>query len=144
MRRALLRQPFSKARHFFQEQDHATPRTAGRGGGRTDYPKVLEKAKAGDDVCLRMLMDRLWPPRRGQPVKLDTPPLKTSTDVSNVIITLWDAIAEGRLTPDEASALSLVAERSMAVLSHQEILRRIEILEKDRELRDATKSFETA
>jgi DNA-binding response OmpR family regulator len=55
-----------------------------------------------------------------------------------------DAIAEGRLTPDEASALSLVAQRSMAVLSHQEILRRIEILEKDRELRDATKNFETA
>jgi hypothetical protein len=22
---------------------------------------VLEKAKAGDDACLRMLMDRLWP-----------------------------------------------------------------------------------
>jgi hypothetical protein len=106
--------------------------------------KVLEKAKAGDDACLRMLMDRLWPPRRGQPVKLDTPPLKTSTDVSNVIITLWDAIAEGRLTPDEASALSSVAERSMAVLSQQEILKRIEILEKDRELRDATKNFETA
>jgi hypothetical protein len=102
---------------------------------------VLEKAKAGNDACLRMLMDRLWTPRRGQPVKLDTPPLKTSTDVFNVIIALWDAIAEGRLTPDEASALSLVAERSMAVLSQQEILRRIEVLEKDRELRDATKNF---
>jgi hypothetical protein len=91
-----------------------------------------------------MLMDRLWPARRGQPVKLDTPPLKTSTDVLNAIITLWSAIAEGQLTPDEASALSLVAERSMAVISQQEALKRIEILEKDRELRDATKNFETS
>ena len=61
--------------------------------------KVLEKAKAGDDACLRMLMDRLWPPRKGQPVKLNTPPLKTSADVLNAILTLWSAIADGHLTP---------------------------------------------
>ena len=104
--------------------------------------KVLEKAKAGDDACLRMLMDRLWPPRKGHPFKLDLPPLMTSTDVLNAIISLWRAIAEGHLTPDEASALSLVAERSMEAISRQEILKRIEVLEKDRELRDAT-NFET-
>jgi hypothetical protein len=104
--------------------------------------KVLENAKAGDPACLRMLMDRLWPPRRGRPVKLDTPPLKTSTDVLNAIITLWNAVADGHLTPDEASTLSVVAERSMVVISQQEALKRIEILEKDRELRDATKNVE--
>jgi hypothetical protein len=103
---------------------------------------VLEKAKAGDDACLRMLMDRLWPPRRSHPVKLDMPPLKTTTDVLDAIILLWNAIAEGHLTPDEASALLLVAERSMQVLSQQEILKRIQVLEKDRELRDA-RNFET-
>jgi hypothetical protein len=100
--------------------------------------KVLEKAKAGDDACLRMLMDRLWPPRKGQPVKLNTPPLKTSADVLTAIVTLWTAIANGHLTPDEASALSLVAERSMAVINQQEALKRIEGLEKDQERRDAT------
>lgn len=104
--------------------------------------KVLEKAKAGDDACLRMLMDRLWPPRKGQPVKLNTTPLKTSADILNAILTLWTAIADGHLTPDEASALSLVAERSMAAISEQETLKRIETLEKDRERRDAT-NFET-
>jgi hypothetical protein len=47
---------------------------------------VLEKAKAGDDACLRMLMDRLWPPRKGRPVTLDiAAPLKTSTDVLNAL-----------------------------------------------------------
>jgi hypothetical protein len=101
--------------------------------------KAIELAQAGDVSCLRMMLDRLWP-RRGHPVKLDMPPLKTSTDVLNAIISLWSAIAEGHLTPDEASALSLVAERSMAVISQQEMVKRIEVLEKDRELRDATNS----
>jgi hypothetical protein len=104
--------------------------------------KVLQKAKAGDDACLRMLMDRLWPPRKGQPVQLNTPPLKTSADVLTAIVSLWSAIAEGQLTPDEASALSIVAERSVAAISGQEALKRIETLEKDRERRDAT-NFET-
>ncbi|HEY7248205.1 MAG TPA: hypothetical protein VH678_30445, partial [Xanthobacteraceae bacterium] len=67
---------------------------------------------------------------------------KTSTDVLNAIITLWNAVADGHLTPDEASTLSVVAERSMVVISQQEALKRIEILEKDRELRDATKNVE--
>jgi hypothetical protein len=98
---------------------------------------VLERAKAGNDACLRMLLDRLWPPRRGQPVKLDMPPLKTSADVLNAITSLWSAIGEGCFTPDEASALSLVAERSMQVISQQDILKRTEVLEKDAELRDA-------
>jgi hypothetical protein len=71
------------------------------------------------------------------------PPLKTSADVLNAIPLLLNAIAQGHLTPDEASALSLVAERSMAVISQQEILKRIEFLEKDRELRDAA-IFKTA
>ena len=104
--------------------------------------KVLEKAKAGDDACLRMLMDRLWPPRKGQPVRLNTPPLKTPADVLAAIVTLWNAIADGQLTPDEAGALTIVAERSIAVIREQEALKRIEILEQDQERRDAT-NFET-
>jgi hypothetical protein len=104
--------------------------------------KAIELAQAGDVSCLRMMLDRLWPQRRGSPVKLDMPPLKTSADVLNAIVSLWSAIAEGHLTPDEASALSLVAERSMAVISQQEIVERIEVLEKDRERRDAA-NFET-
>jgi hypothetical protein len=89
-----------------------------------------------------MMLDRLWPPRRGRPVKLDIPPLKTPADLLDAITLLLNAIAQGHLTPDEASALSLVAERSMAVISQQEILKRIEVLEKDRELRNAT-NFKT-
>src|SRR5262245_31791796 len=98
---------------------------------------LVEKAKAGDAACLRMLMDRLWPLRRGHPVELDVPPLNTATDVINTFAALWRGLTEGRLTPDEASTLSTLMERTMQVMTQQEILKRIEILEKDRELRDA-------
>ena len=37
---------------------------------------------------------------------------------------------DGRLTPDEASALSLVAERSMQIIQLQDVVKRIGDLEK--------------
>jgi hypothetical protein len=91
--------------------------------------KVLELAQAGDVSCLRMLLDRLWPPRKGQPVNIDTPPIKTSQDVLGAIASVWTAIGDGRLTPDEASAISLVIERSIQVIQLQDVLNRIDALE---------------
>ena len=35
--------------------------------------KVVELAEAGDVACLRMMQDRLWPPRKGQPVNVNMP-----------------------------------------------------------------------
>jgi hypothetical protein len=104
--------------------------------------KALELAQAGNVAALRLVLDRVWPPRKGQPVNVVMPPISTSEDVLLAIASIWTAIRQGALTPDEASALSLVAERSMEIISQQEILKRIEILEKDRERRDAT-NFET-
>ena len=91
--------------------------------------KVLELALAGDVASLRMLLDRLWPPRKGQPVNIDTPPIKTSHDVLAAMASVWTAIGDGRLTPDEASAISLVVERSMQVIQLQDVLKRIDALE---------------
>jgi hypothetical protein len=105
--------------------------------------KLLELARAGNMAALRMVLDRVWPPRKGQPVNILMPPINTSEDVLPAIASIWTAIRQGALTPDEASALWLVAERSMAVINQQEALKRIEVLEKDRERRDAT-NFETA
>jgi hypothetical protein len=104
--------------------------------------RVVDLAQAGDVSCLRMLLDRLWPPRRGQPVKLDMPPPKTSADVLKVTTSLWRAIGEGRFTPDELSALSLVAERSLQVINQADLLKRIEVLEEDRGRRDATTNLQ--
>jgi len=92
--------------------------------------KAFELAQAGDVSCLRMLLDRLWPPRKGQPVNINMPAIKTSHDVLAAMESVWTAIAEGRLTPDEASALSLVVERSIQVIQLQEVMKRIHDLER--------------
>jgi hypothetical protein len=95
--------------------------------------KVVELAKAGDVACLRILLDRLWPPRKGQPVNLNMPPINNSQDVLAAIVSIWTAVGEGRITPDEASALSGVADRSIQAIKLEDIIKRIESLEKARE-----------
>ena len=99
--------------------------------------KVLELAQAGDVSCLRMMLDRLWPPRKGQPVNMVMPPINTSQDVFPAIASIWTAIREGRLTPDEASALSIVIDRSIQAIELHDITKRIAALEEARDKRDA-------
>jgi Family of unknown function (DUF5681) len=98
--------------------------------------KVLELAKAGDVSCLRMMLDRLWPPRKGQPVNVVIPPINTSQDLLAAIASIWTAIGEGRLTPDEASALSIVVDRSVQAIELHDIIKRIAALEEARDKRD--------
>lgn len=100
--------------------------------------KALELAQGGDVTCLRMLLDRLWPQRKGHPVNVVMPPINTSQDVLPAIASIWTAIREGRLTPDEASALSIVIERSIQGIELHDITRRIAALEEARDKQHET------
>jgi hypothetical protein len=85
-----------------------------------------------------MLLDRLWPQRKGHPVNVVMPPINTPQDVLPAIASIWTAIREGLLTPDEASALSIVIERSIQGIELHDITRRIAALEEARDKRDET------
>jgi uncharacterized protein DUF5681 len=98
--------------------------------------KVLEQALAGDVSSQKMILDRLWPQRKGQPVNVVMPPINTSQDLFAAIASIWTAIREGRLTPDEASALSVVIDRSIEAIELHDITKRIAALEEARDKRD--------
>jgi hypothetical protein len=98
--------------------------------------KVLQQALAGDVASQRMILDRIWPPRKGQPVSVAMPPINTSQDLFAAIASIWTAIGEGHLTPDEASALSIVVDRSIQAIELHGIIKRIAALEEAQEKRD--------
>jgi hypothetical protein len=100
------------------------------------FQKVSEQAFAGCLVSQRMVLDRIWPPRKGRPVNVVMPPINTSQDVIAAIASIWTAIREGRLTPDEASALSVVMDRSVQAIATHDITKRLDALEQARAKRD--------
>jgi len=91
--------------------------------------KVAQQALAGDRTSQRMVLDRYCQPRKGRPVNVVMPPIETPEDLFAAIASIWTAICDGRLTPDEASALSVVVDRSIQAIQLHAIERRIKTLE---------------
>ena len=59
-------------------------------------------AKKGDPMALRVVMDRIFPARRGAPAPWNMPAIKTSADLTAAHLSLLEAAAKGELTPAEA------------------------------------------
>jgi hypothetical protein len=99
------------------------------------FQKVSEGALAGDVACQKMVLDRIWPARKAQPINVTLPPINSSQDVLAAIAAICKALGEGRLTPDEITALSSVIGRSIQVFEIQDIERRVSALEGARDKR---------
>ncbi|MBL8668995.1 MAG: hypothetical protein JNM48_16190 [Rhodospirillales bacterium] len=80
------------------------------GEGENILKKVLEKAQEGDLKAAELLLARIWPPRRGRPVRLSLPPTDTATGVDAALATVIGAVAAGEVTPEEAGAIAGLLE----------------------------------
>jgi hypothetical protein len=104
------------------------------------FQKVKEQALAGDVPSQKQLLDRIWPPRKAQPVNVTLPPINSSQDALAAIAAICTALREGGLTPDEITALSSVVGRSIQVIELQDLERRVAALEEARDKRDEEKN----
>jgi hypothetical protein len=98
--------------------------------------KVMELALGGDVACLRMMLDRVCPIRKGRPINVDMPPIKCSRDLFAAIAAIWTAIGHGHLTADEAAALCVVVDRSIQAIQLHDVVARVATLEEKRDKRD--------
>jgi hypothetical protein len=83
-----------------------------------------------------MMLDRVCPIRKGRPINVDMPPIKSLHDFFAAIAAIWTAIGDGRLTADEAAALCIVVDRSIQAVELHDVARRIAALEEARDKRD--------
>ena len=78
------------------------------------FQKILEGALAGDGPCQKMLMDRIWPPRKAQPINVRMPPINSSQARSGARspVRAWTSdswMIENDLAGRVARSISLVA-----------------------------------
>lgn len=93
---------------------------------------VIEKAKEGDGMAMRLVLERVCPVRRGRPVRFALPPLDGAGDLPKALGAVLTAVADGDVTPDEAVALSQVVEARRRALETEELETRISALEQAR------------
>jgi hypothetical protein len=68
--------------------------------------KILQMASKGNPAAMRLCMSRLAPRPRTLPVDFELPPLTTADDVRAAIAAISAGLADGSLTPDEATELA--------------------------------------
>jgi hypothetical protein len=90
---------------------------------------VLDAAKGGDMTAARLVLERIFPARRGRPVYFDPPAMRTASDVAEAMSALMRAIGSGDLTPDEAATVASVIEMRRKALETEEFELRLQALE---------------
>jgi hypothetical protein len=92
--------------------------------------KAIEMAKDGDGPALRLCIDRLAPARKDRPVWFDVPEMNEARDAVNASAAIVAAVANGDLTPMEASELGKLIESYARTLQAVEFEERLSKLEK--------------
>ena len=90
---------------------------------------AIDKAKAGDPIALRLVLERVLPVRRGRPVHFEFTPLERAQDVSALLGDILKAVAPGELTPDEAATVATIAEakrKAIETMDHETRLAALE------------------
>lgn len=90
---------------------------------------VIDAAKGGDMTAARLILERIAPLRKGRPVFLDLPTLRSATEISAAMAALTAAMAAGDVTPDEAATVASVFEVRRKALETEELERRLAALE---------------
>ena len=90
---------------------------------------AIEKAKAGDNIAIKLILDRVFPRPRERSVSVEVSDIQTSRDTAPVMYEILQSVTSGAITPDEALRLTRVVETLRRCLEIEDLERRLEALE---------------
>lgn len=91
--------------------------------------KAVDLANNGDPSMIRLCVERLVPPRKSSPVKIDLPDFSDITDLPTVTKAVADATSSGELTPEEADRIMKIFDRHLKALELADLEIRVKALE---------------
>ncbi|WP_294534301.1 DUF5681 domain-containing protein [uncultured Rhodoblastus sp.] len=90
---------------------------------------IIAKAKDGDMTAARIVVERIAPVRKGRPINLTLPKIETADDLAAAMAAIVGAMAEGKITPEEATAAAGVLEVRRRAIETMEFERRLNEIE---------------
>jgi hypothetical protein len=67
-----------------------------------------------------LLLRRLWPERKGRPVRLELPPVRVAADLASALGRVVEAVGAGELTPEESQALAALLDSQRRAIATAE------------------------
>ena len=101
----------------------------GEAGAAAVLQAVVAAAKGGDMRAASILLDRIWPARKGRAVEVALPPMESAADLVPALAAVVAAMARGELTPEEARAMCVVLEIQRRAIETAELEARVAALE---------------
>ena len=94
--------------------------------------KAIDLALEGDLIALRLCLERLCPPVKHRPVRIDMPTVESAAEAVGAMTVVLESMSQGEITPGEAQALADVIEQFRRVLEAEELEQRVAALEDTR------------
>jgi hypothetical protein len=94
--------------------------------------KLIEYAKQGEPMALRILLDRILPPRKDRPTPFSLPPIKKPSDLPAALGAIANAVGEGDITLAEGAEASRLLENFAKAIEMTELALRVDALERAR------------
>jgi hypothetical protein len=91
--------------------------------------KAIEMALLGDAQALRLVMERILPPRKDRSVRLRLPSIATANGVSQALDEVLQQVASGNITPAQGSEVAGILEGRRRVLETEELEARVAAIE---------------
>jgi hypothetical protein len=101
----------------------------GEGEAESIVRAMIEKAKAGDPVAGRTILERVWPPRKGARVQFELPEVTAAKDLPGAIAAVNRQVAEGDLSPHEGALIVGLLEAQRKAIETSELATRVAALE---------------
>ena len=92
--------------------------------------KAVEMALSGDSTALKLCLDRIAPPRKDRPIRIDLPQASNAQETVALSETILRQVAEGELTPLEAQPVMAMVEQYRRIMETAELEQRISELER--------------
>ncbi len=89
----------------------------------------IEKAKGGDLLACKLILNKLIPNRRERSVDLELPELAGAAAIPEALASILAAVAHGKITPGEGQAVAAMLESYRKSVEMTDLLARIAALE---------------
>jgi hypothetical protein len=96
---------------------------------RTIAKVCVDKAKGGDMVACKLILDKLIPNRRERPIDLQLPKLEGTAEIPQALAHTLEAVAQGKITPGEGQTVTALLEAYRKSLETTDLETRLRALE---------------
>lgn len=91
--------------------------------------KLIEQAKEGNTQAIKLVLDRILPPKKNPTVSIKLPKLNSPSDALKAIASITLAVANGELSPAEGETLSGIVGTYVKALEASDFETRLNSLE---------------